>query len=66
MCQRILMRWLCLQFEKREEWIQEIRERLQGIAVGASNTSRLASSSTALFPRRNECLGTHCSQIEKE
>ena len=56
-----------LQSEKRREWIREIRgERLQGIAEGASSAPRLASSSAALFPGRNECPGTHCSLIEQE
>ena len=55
------------QYEKREEWIREIRgERLQGIAEGASRAPRLASSSVASFPGRNECRGTHCSLIEPE
>ena len=56
-----------LQSEKRQEWIREIRgERLQGIAEGASSAPRLASSSAASFPGRNECPGTHCSLIEQE
>ena len=56
-----------LQFEIRREWIQEIRrERLQGIAEDASSAPRLASSSAASFPGRNECPGTHCSLIEQE
>ena len=56
-----------LQSEKKEEWIREIRgERLQGIAEGVSNAPRLASSSAASFPGRNECPGTHCSLIEQE
>ena len=63
-----------LQSEIRREWIREIRgERLQGIAEGtsgasrgASSTPRLASSSDASFPGRNECPGTHCSLIEQE
>ena len=51
-----------LQSEIRREWIREIRgERLQGIAEGASSTPRLASSSAASFPGRNECPRTHCS-----
>ena len=37
------------------------RERLHGIAEGASSAPRLASLSAVLFPGRNECLGTHCS-----
>ena len=58
---------VCLQSEIRREWIREIRAgRLQGIAEGASSASRLASSSAASFPGRNECLGTHCSLIEQE
>ena len=58
---------ICLQSKKRQEWIREIRgERLQGIAEGASSAPRLASSSAASFPGRNECLGTHCSLIEQE
>ena len=45
----------------------EIRgERLQGIAEGASSAPRLASSSAASFPGKNECPGTHCSVIEQE
>ena len=55
-----------LQFEIRREWIREIRERLQGIAEGASSAPRLASSSAVSFPGRNECPGTHCSLIEQE
>ena len=56
-----------LQSEKRQEWIQEIREeRLQGIAEGISSAPRLASSSAELFPGRNEFPGTHCSLIEQE
>ena len=56
-----------LQSEIRQEWIREIRrERLQGIAEGASSAPRLASSSAASFPGRNECPGTHCSLIEQE
>ena len=56
-----------LQSEIRREWIREIRgERLQGVAEGASSAPRLAISSTASFPGRNECPGTHCSLIEQE
>ena len=56
-----------LQSEIRREWIREIRgERLQGIAEDASSAPRLASSSAALFPGRNECPETHCSLIEQE
>ena len=42
------------------------RERLQGIAEGASSAPRLASSSAASFPGRNECPGTYCSLIEQK
>ena len=71
-----------LQSEERQEWIREIRgerlqrdtrdkrreiaEGLQGIAEGASSAPRLASSSAASFPRRNECPENHCSLIEQE
>ena len=56
-----------LQSEIRREWIREIRgEKLQGIAESASSAPRLASSSAASFPGRNECPGTHCSLIEQE
>ena len=51
-----------LQSEKRQEWI---RERLQGIAEGASSAPRLATSSAASFPGRNECPGTQCSLINR-
>ena len=61
---------VCLQSEKRPEWIREIRgKRLQEIAKGARSAPHLASSSAASFPGRNECPGTHCSlieQVEKE
>ena len=40
--------------------------RLQGIAEGANSAPRLASSSAASFPGRNECPGTPCSLIEQE
>ena len=46
--------------------MQEIRERLQENAEGTSSTAHLASSSATSFPGRNDCLGTHCSQIEQE
>ena len=56
-----------LQSEKRQGWIREIREeKLKGITEGMSSAPRLASSSAALFPEKNECLGTHCSLIEQE
>ena len=58
-----------LQSEKRQDWIRETRrerERLQGIAEGTSSAPRLAGSSAASFPGRNECLGTHCSLIEQQ
>ena len=55
-----------LQSEIGREWIREIKETLQGIAEGASSAPRLASSSAASFPSRNECPGTHCSLIEQE
>ena len=55
------------QSEIRREWIREIRgERLQEIAEGASSGPRLASSSAASFPCRNESPGTHCILIEQE
>ena len=58
---------VCLQFKIRREWIREIRgERLQGIAEDSSSAARLASSSAASFPGRNECPGTHCSLIKQE
>ena len=57
----------CLQPEKIEDWIQEIRgERLQGIAEGTSSAPPIAGSSAASFPGRNKCPGTHCSLIEQE
>ena len=56
-----------LQSEKRQECIREVGgERLQGTAEGRSSAPHLASSSTASFPKRNECPGTHCSLIVKE
>ena len=58
---------VCLQSEKREEWIQEIREeRLQRIAEETSCSPRLASSSAESLPGRNECPGTQCSLIEQK
>ena len=56
-----------LQSEKREEWIRKTRgERLQEIVEGTSSTPRLASSSAASFPGRNEYPEIHCSLIEQE
>ena len=58
---------VCLQFEKREEWIRKIRgERPQRIAKETNSAPCLASSSAVSFPRRNECPGIHCSPIEQE
>ena len=51
-----------LQSKKREE----VRgEKLQRIAEGTSSALRLASLS-AVFPKINECPGTHCSLIVME
>ena len=48
-----------LQFNKKEEWIQQVKgERLQGTAKGRSSAPYQASSSAALFPGRNECPGS--------
>ena len=67
MCQKNFDETVRLQSGKREEWIRLIRrERLQGIAESASSAPRLASSSAASFPGRNECPGTHSSLIEQE
>ena len=67
LCVKNLDETVRLPSEKRQEWIREIREeRLQGIAEGASRAPRLASSSAASFPGRNECLRTHCNLIEQE
>ena len=49
-----------LQSEKRYE------ERERGIAEGTSSTLRLASSSAASFPGRNEYSEAHCSLIVQE
>ena len=58
---------VCLQSEKREEWIREVKgDKLQEIAGSRSGTPHLASSSAASFPGRNECLGTRCSLIVRE
>ena len=48
-----------LQSENRK--IKE--EKVQGIAVGASSVPRLASSSAASFPGKNECPRTHFRPI---
>ena len=58
-----------LQSKKREEWIREVRgegERLQETVDGTSSAPRLASSSAAPFPGRNDCPGIHCSLVEQE
>ena len=56
-----------IQSEKRQEWIREIRgEILQEIAEGTSSVPRLASSSAASFPGRNEWPGIHCSLVVQE
>ena len=41
-----------------------MRERLQGIAEGASRAPRLASSSAASFAGRNECPAIQCRLIK--
>ena len=41
---------LRFQSEKREEWIRELRQRLQRIAEGTSSPARPADSSAASFP----------------
>ena len=67
LCVKILGRDRTPPVQKRQEWIREIRrQRLQGIAEGASGAPCLASSSAASFPGRNECPGTHCSLIEQK
>ena len=64
---KILDKTIRQQLEMKEELIREIRgERLQGIVEGTSSAPRLASSSAASFPGRNECPGTHCILIEQE
>ena len=56
-----------LQSEKRQEWIRGIRsKRLQRITESTSSALRLASSSAASFPGRNEYPGTHCNLIIQE
>ena len=56
-----------LQSENRQERIREVRgEKLQGIAKDTNSTPRLANSSAASFPGRNECLETHCTLVVKE
>ena len=42
------------------------RETTRAIAESMTNATRLASSSTAWFPGRNECSGAHCNLIEQE
>ena len=56
------------QSEKREKWIREIigERDYKGLQGGTSSALRMASSSAASFPGRNECPGTHCSLIEQE
>ena len=58
---------VCLQSEKTEEWIREIRqERLQEIAEETSSALRLASLSAESVPGRNECPVAYCGLIEQE
>ena len=45
---------------------EERGEKLQGIAEGTSSAPRLASSSAASFPGKNECPETNCSLIAQE
>ena len=63
MCQRIYMRQCAFSLRKDKS---VSRERLQGIAKGASSAPRLASSLAASFSGKNECPGTHCSLIKQE
>ena len=67
MCQRTLDETVRFQSEKRQEWILKVgKERLQGIAEATGSAHRLANSSSASFPGRNECPVTHYSLIIKE
>ena len=51
--------------EKRRVDTRDKRETTRDCR-GTSSPPRLASSSAASFPERNECPGTHCSLIEQE
>ena len=42
------------------------RDTTRDCTESTSSASRLASSSAASFPKRDECPGTHCSLIEQE
>ena len=56
-----------LQSEKTQEWIRKIKgDSPQQITEGARSVPRMASSSAASFPRRNECLRINCSLIKQE
>ena len=67
LCVKILRGYSTPPVRDKTRVIREIRgENLQGISESASSAPRLASSSTASFPGRNECPGTHCSLIEQE
>ena len=57
---------VCLQSEKIQESTKEIKDKLKGIAEGASHAPHPTNLSAVSFPGRNECPGTHCSLIEQE
>ena len=55
------------QSEKKQEWIREVSGKKQPlVSEGTSTAPRLANSSAALFPGRNQYLRTHCSLIVKK
>ena len=57
---------VCLQSEKRQEWIREIKgERPQEIAEGASSAPRLANSSAAPFPGKTSVRGPTAARLNR-
>ena len=52
--------------EKKRVDTRDKRRETTRNCGGQSSAPRLASSSAASFPRRNECPGTDCSLIEQE
>ena len=66
-CPKISMRQYASSPRKKKSGTRDWRrERLQRITERTSSAPRLASSSAASFPGRNECPGIHCSLVEQE
>ena len=52
--------------EKKRVDMSDKRREAARIVEGTTSAPRLASSSVVSFPKRNKCLGNHCSLIVRK